>query len=87
MLDNLVIHSYKMILCCPFARSNKCNITLKNNNQIIRFVVDQFIGSTFYADRTLTVPWFGLHAADPEKKQCPPHSMIRPTKKKTLISG
>ena len=42
-----VIHSYKTILYCPFCivRSNNCNITLINNNQMIRFAVDQFIDS------------------------------------------
>ena len=80
----LVIHSYKTILNCPFARLNNCNIRpqLINKKKIIRFVVDQFIGSTFYAEH---LPWFGLHAADPEKKQSPPHSIA--PRKKTLIPG
>ena len=46
---NLVIHSYKTSMYCPFARLNN-NITLINKNQIVRFVVDQSIGSTFYAE-------------------------------------
>ena len=39
LYENLVIYSYKTILYCPF------------DNQIIRFVVDPFIGSTFYAEQ------------------------------------
>ena len=58
--ENLVIHSYKTILYCPFARSNNCNITLINNSQIIRFVVDQFIGSTFYAEQQHLAFWFSF---------------------------
>ena len=39
LYENLVIYSYKTILYCTF------------DNQIIRFVVDPFIGSTFYAEQ------------------------------------
>ena len=38
------------ILYCPFAKSNDCIIVSINNNQIKRFVVDQFVGITFYVN-------------------------------------
>ena len=51
----LKIVSLKMnenhMIYCPFSRSNKYNIILIYNSQIIRFVVDQLIGSTFYAEQ------------------------------------
>ena len=49
LYGNLVIHSYKTSLHCRFARLNN-NITLINKNQIVRFVVDQSISSTFYTE-------------------------------------
>ena len=74
----LVIHSYKTILNCPFARSNNCNITSVDKQKKNYTICGGSVHRQYFLRGTLTMV---RPACSRPRKKAVSAALNRPTKK------